>query len=131
MVNRVSPYIFTLFIILCAMILAHSAPAAKKSLADIIGQKGRDIRPGMMSNVVSNIRIEHETTPPPQKKVTSEISNENVSIAEGSSLVNDIENHQNGEWIRINSSGRIEGSGWIDNQNKLHLLNVNLRLDLS
>ena len=134
-----------LMVLLVILFSTSSKPHPATNLKDILPVPGGNYRPGMLTDVID--RFVNEDKKAKATKVFTTVlmdSNEDASNKENtihgeetlSSTPKNNSLHHNsngsgGGWIKINTSARVEGSAWVDDQNSIHLLKMNFKLNLN
>ena len=134
-----------LIVMLVTLFSTSSKPHPATHLNDILPVPGGNYRPGMLTDVID--RFVNEDKKAKATKVFTTVlmdSNEDASNKENtihgektlSSIPKNNSLHHNsngsgGGWIKINTSARVEGSAWVDDQNSIHLLRMNFKLNLN
>ena len=137
-----------LMLILSNLFFTSSKPHPAKHLKDMLPVPGGNYRPGMLTDVID--RFVHDDE---KDKISKEFASKGIILkdstyntsdkpnifhgvemvlpARKNNSVNHANNGSGGEWIKINTSAHVEGSAWVDDRQTLHLLKVNLKLNLN
>ena len=134
-----------LMVMLVTLFSTSSKPRPATHLKDILPLPGGNYRPGMLTDVIDRF-VNEDKKAKATKEFTTVLmdSNEDTSNKENtihgeetlSSIPKNNSLHHNsngsgGGWIKINTSARVEGSAWVDDQNSIHLLKMNFKLNLN